>query len=277
MSAKRNQQRKADRSDKNRAGGRSHTPHPPHSLPAHPLTSPNPAAAAAAGALPLHALTDPNAITPASQAFANLHTALDCKVLVLNRLYVPVRIVNARRAFTLLCKQLAEVISIDDGSYANYDFATWAELSQARRQFEPEKHDWVRTVRFDIAVPRVIRLYGYDKLPAATVKLNRRNLFARDRNLCQYCGQHFPTNELSIDHVIPRSQNGPDSWENLVCACVKCNARKGGRTPDQARMKLVREPRMPKHNPLISIRLGQDRYQSWRAFLSDAYWNVELK
>ena len=150
-------------------------------------------------------------------------------------------------------------------------------VADGQRRFEAEKHDWVRTVRLEIAVPRVIRLMGYDRLPAQTVKLNRRNLFARDRNTCQYCGRHFPTSELSIDHVLPRSLGGGDSWENLVCACIKCNARKGGRTPEQARMKLIRRPVMPKRNPLIQLRLGQDKYSSWRAFLDHAYWSVELK
>ncbi len=206
-----------------------------------------------------------------------LVTALDAKVLVLNRLYVAVRVVSARRAFSLLCRDIAEVIHLDGTAYQNFDFESWAELSAYRREFEPDKFDWVRTMRHEIAVPRVIRLLGYDRLPAQIVKLNRRNLFARDRNLCQYCGRHFATSELSIDHVTPRSQGGGDTWENLVCACVKCNARKGGRTPQQSGMHLIKEPVRPKRNPLISLRLGQDRYSSWKAFLDDAYWHVELK
>lgn len=208
-------------------------------------------------------------------------SALDYKVLVLNKAFVAVRVISAKRAFCLLMKEIAEVIHVEESEagrrYVNYDFATWAELSQLQKTFEPDKHDWVHTVRFDIAVPRIIRLLGYERLPAQIVKLNRRNLFARDRNTCQYCGRHFPTNELSIDHVLPRSQGGGDTWENLVCACIKCNARKGGRTPDEAHMHLVKRPVKPKRNPLISIRLGQDRYSSWKAFLDDAYWNVELK
>jgi 5-methylcytosine-specific restriction endonuclease McrA len=207
----------------------------------------------------------------------SLPSGLDCKVLVLNKLYVAVRVVSARRAFAMLCRNLAEVIHVDDGKYSNYDFASWAELSAASRSFEPQKFDWVRTVRFDIAVPRVIRLFGYDRLPAQMVKLNRRNLFARDRNQCQYCGKHFATSELSIDHILPRAQGGGDTWENLVCACVKCNARKGGRTPEEAHMHLTKKPVRPRRNPLIAVRLGQERYASWKAFLDDAYWNVELK
>jgi 5-methylcytosine-specific restriction endonuclease McrA len=206
-----------------------------------------------------------------------INDGLGAKVLVLNRFYMATRVVSAKRAFILLAREAAEVIHADDGSYANYDFATWAELSELRKQFEPDQHDWVRTVRFDLAVPRIIRLVSCDKLPAQRVKLNRRNLFARDHNQCQYCGSRFPTNELSIDHVVPRSQNGPDTWQNLVCACVRCNSRKGGRTPDQARMSLIRKPVQPKRNPLISIKLNSDKYASWKAFLDDAYWSVELR
>lgn len=202
---------------------------------------------------------------------------LDAKVLVLNRAYAAVRVVSARRAFVLLARDCAEVIDAEGGSYANYDLHTWTELSELRRQFEPDSHDWVRTVRIDLAVPRIIRLIGYDKLPAQGVKLNRRNLFARDRNHCQYCGNLFPSSELSIDHVVPRSQGGPDTWENLVCACVRCNSRKGGRTPQQARMRLIATPKRPRRNPLISLRLGHDKYHSWKAFLDEAYWSVELK
>lgn len=209
--------------------------------------------------------------------YNGLVSGLDSKVLVLNKLYMAVRVVTARRAFVLLSREIAEVIHADDGSFANYDFSTWAELSELRKEFEPDNYDWVKTVRFDIAVPRIIRLVGYDKLPAQRVKLNRRNLFARDHNRCQYCGKHFSTSELSIDHVVPRTQDGPDTWENLVCACVKCNSKKGGRTPSQARMKLIKKPAQPKRNPLISMRLNSERYASWKAFLDEAYWSVELK
>ncbi|MCA9222412.1 MAG: HNH endonuclease, partial [Planctomycetales bacterium] len=153
-------------------------------------------------------------------------SATSLNVLVLNRHYLAVRIINVRRAFTLLFKELAEVIHVEDGKYASYDFTEWCDLSQLAREFEPQQHDWIRTVRFDIAVPRIIRLAFYDRLPRQEVKFNRRNLFARDSNRCQYCGNKFPTSELSLDHVVPRSQGGGATWENIVCACVKCNIRK---------------------------------------------------
>ena len=98
---------------------------------------------------------------------------------------------------------------------------------------------------------------SYDKLPKQTVKFNRRNIFARDNNQCQYCGKKFPTSELSLDHVVPRSQGGASTWENIVCACVDCNVRKGGRTPKQAHMSLIRKPEKPKRSPLLNLKLTQ--------------------
>ena len=208
-------------------------------------------------------------------------SALNSHVLVLNKLWMAVRVVDARRAFSLLARDLGEVIRVDDGSFAGYSFESWAEISQSREDFASvnpaDPYDFVRTVRFDIAVPKVIRLYRYDRLPRQDVKLNRRNIFARDHNRCQYCGDHFPTSELSLDHVVPRSQGGGASWVNLVCCCVACNSQKGGRTPHQAAMPLIRKPVKPDRNPVLHVRLGSDKYQSWRQFLDHAYWSVELR
>ncbi|MFM7132768.1 MAG: HNH endonuclease [Planctomycetota bacterium] len=201
---------------------------------------------------------------------------LDSKVLVLNRFFTAIRVIDARRAFVLLAKEVAEVVAVEDGAYVTYPFATWSELSEFRREFEREDHDWVRTARVTLAVPKIVRILGYDRLPREQVKLNRRNIYARDGNRCQYCGRTFTTKELTLDHVKPRVQGGENSWTNLVCACVRCNARKGGRTPDQAGVRLIREPVKPRRNPAISLRLGSPKYQSWKAFLDDAYWTVEL-
>lgn len=202
---------------------------------------------------------------------------LSTSVLMLNRLYQAVRVINARRAMTLLYRDMAEVVAVEDGQYLSYDFEDWVEVSQAKSRFEPERHDWIHTVRFQIAVPKIVRLLGYDKLPRTAVKLNRRNLFARDRNRCQYCGRKFPSSELSLDHVVPRSQGGGNSWDNIVCACVTCNVRKGGRTPEQANMKLIAPPRRPRRSPVLTIKLSDSKYASWKQFLDFAYWDVELK
>ncbi|MCG3139060.1 MAG: hypothetical protein HJJLKODD_02938 [Phycisphaerae bacterium] len=196
---------------------------------------------------------------------------------MLNRHYAPVRIISVRRAFTLLLKDLAEVIHIEDGKYLAYDYESWREVSALRREFEPHEHDWIRTVRFYLAVPRIIRLTLFDRLPRQEVKFNRRNIFARDSNRCQYCGRKFPTTELSLDHVVPRSRNGPNNWENVVCCCLRCNVKKGGRTPEEAHMKLITPPVKPKRSPVVSIQLSDHRYRSWKQFLDHAYWNVELK
>lgn len=207
-------------------------------------------------------------------------SALDSHVLVVNKLWMAIRVTNARRAFSLLARDLAEVIRVDDGSFAGYDFDTWTDVATLRggfSEFAADEYEWVKTVRMHIAVPKVIRLLGYDRLPRQQVKLNRRNIYARDHNTCQYCGKHHSSSELSLDHVVPRSQGGLSTWQNLVCCCVKCNAKKGGQTPEQAHMKLVRKPVQPARNPVISMRLGHDKYASWRAFLDNAYWSVELK
>ena len=198
-------------------------------------------------------------------------------VLILNRNYMAIRVTSARRAFSLLYRDLAEVVHVEDGEYISYDFESWREVSEMKQRFEPHAHDWVQTVRFSLVVPRIIRLLLYDRLPRRAVKFNRRNIFARDGGRCQYCGRRFATSELSLDHVIPRSQGGKTTWENLVCCCLSCNVAKGGRTPQQANLKLIVKPSKPTRSPVINFELSHDRYRSWRQFLDHAYWNVELK
>jgi CRISPR/Cas system Type II protein with McrA/HNH and RuvC-like nuclease domain len=204
-------------------------------------------------------------------------TALDSHVLVLNKHYAAVRVVSARRALCMIFRQVAEIVSVEESSYQSYDFESWREVSEYKARYERDHHEWVRCVQFELAVPRIIRLLFYDRLPRRAVKLNRRNIFARDRSRCQYCGRRFPTSELSLDHVIPRSQGGDVSWQNLVCSCVRCNVKKGGRTPGEAHMKLIAEPTRPNRSPVITLRLTSEKYASWKQFLDSAYWDVELR
>jgi len=212
--------------------------------------------------------TMPAAVVPGS---------LGLSVLVLNRSFVAVHITNVRRAITLLFRQLAEVVHIEEGQYAAYSLDSWRELSALRAGFRSPDTDWVRAVGYDLQAPRVIRLVSCDRGPRQGLRFNRRNVFARDANLCQYCGRTFPTSELSLDHVVPRSRGGVTSWENIVCACVSCNVRKGGRTPQEARMQLIRHPIKPKRSPLLSIKLGNPKYESWKSFVDNAYWLVDLR
>lgn len=204
--------------------------------------------------------------------------SLSASVLVLNRMYLAVHVISVRRALSLLCRELAEVIHIEDGgSYANYNFESWREISELKREFKEPHEDWIRSVNFELQVPRVIRLMIYDRLPRQTIRFNRRNIFARDSNRCQYCGKKFATSELSLDHVHPRSQGGETTWDNIVCCCVKCNVKKGGRTPEQAHMHLIKPPVKPKRSPMLTVKLGNPKYESWKSFLDSAYWNVDLK
>jgi 5-methylcytosine-specific restriction endonuclease McrA len=203
--------------------------------------------------------------------------SLGLSVLVLNRTFVAVHVTNVRRAITLLFRDLAEVVHVEEGQYGAYSFESWRELSAMQATLRDPDHDWIRGVGFDLRAPRVIRLLSCDRGPRQGLRFNRRNVFARDGNQCQYCGQHFPMSELSLDHVVPRSQGGVTSWENIVCACVACNVRKGGRTPTEARMHLIRHPVKPKRSPLLSLKLGNPKYASWKSFVDRAYWTVDLK
>ncbi len=206
--------------------------------------------------------------------------ALESSVLVLNKFFAAVHVVNAKRAFAMLCKESAEVVSIDDGQYNSYDFTSWVDVSAFKAECglpDDDQYESIKTFSLEIRVPKIIRLVVYDKLPKANIKFNRKNIFARDKNRCQYCGKRVPTSELSLDHVIPRTQGGTSNWKNIVCACTNCNKNKGGRRPEEAGMKLICRPVKPRHCPIIQLKLGSNKYNSWKQFLSNAYWSVPLE
>ncbi len=191
-------------------------------------------------------------------------------VLVLNRLYQPIHITSVRRAFTLLYQGVARAI---DQEFRTFDFESWAQLSAEVGS------DAISTVNSRIRIPRVIVLTAYEHFPRTRVRFSRLNIYARDHNTCQYCARKLPRSELNLDHVVPRSQGGVTSWENVVCSCIPCNLRKGGRTPAQARMKLLKEPVRPRWTPILRTPLRKTTYREWLPFLSLAdasYWNVEL-
>ena len=195
---------------------------------------------------------------------------LDTNVLVLNRFFMAIRVINVRRSFTLLYRDCAEVIDFENGQYLSYDFESWCELSQLTSLEKQPGEEYVRAVSFELRVPRIVRLTRFDKMPAQTVRFNRKNLFARDDHTCQYCGRSEPAHKLSLDHVIPRSHGGPTTWENIVCCCLRCNSRKGGRTPKEARMTLLNDPAKPRVNPLLIQSMEDPRYECWKTFLPAA-------
>ena len=195
---------------------------------------------------------------------------LNSSVLVLNRSYLPIHVTSARRAFSLLYQGIARVV---DEQYQTFDFDGWSQLAVAREE------EAIGTARGRIRVPRVIVLVAFDRLPKRHVRFSRINLMARDSFQCQYCGDQPTRSELNLDHVVPRALGGRSTWENVVTSCLDCNRRKGGCTPHQAGMRLLRRPARPRWTPLMNLVLSSVRYKEWRPFLNvvDAsYWNVEL-
>ena len=205
------------------------------------------------------------------------HTALAMSVLVLNRSFVAVHVTNVRRALALLFRDVAEVVHIDQGHFSAHSIDSWRELSALESLDRSPDQDWICGVGFELQAPRVIRLPHCNQLPRENMRFNRRNVFARDSNRCQYCNRNQPTSELSLDHVIPKSKGGPTTWDNIVCACVACNVRKGGRTPREAGMNLIRKPRKPRYSPLLTTKLHNPKYVSWRNFVDKAYWLADLQ
>lgn len=200
---------------------------------------------------------------------------LDGSVLVLNRFYMAVHVISVRRSLVLLYRDLAEVIDVEDGQFFNYNFESWIELGLLLEEEDTEQ-EMIRSINFSIRVPRVLRLVHYDKVPKQTLRFNRRNLFARDGNQCQYCGRVLSLSQLSFDHVIPKSRGGATSWDNVVCCCLTCNGRKGDRKPEEAGLKLIRKPARPKQNPLLSQKLANPKYESWRSFITPASAPLEV-
>lgn len=194
---------------------------------------------------------------------------LNTSVLVLNRYYQPVHVTNVKRAMSLLYQGVAKAI---DNQYRLYEFSDWAALSAVNC-------DSISTINRKIRVPRVLVLSAYEYLPRGKVRFSRLNIYARDNDTCQYCQKQLPRNELNLDHVRPRSQGGKTSWENVVCSCVPCNLKKGGRTPEQAGMHLFKKPVRPRWTPFLRVPTKRVTYREWLPFinLADAsYWNVEL-
>jgi 5-methylcytosine-specific restriction endonuclease McrA len=184
---------------------------------------------------------------------------LNSKVLVLNRSYLPIHVTSVRRAFSLIYQGGARAVN---AGYETFDFNGWLESG-----FTPEG-DVIGTSRGGVPVPRVILLTHFDRLPKRQLRFSRSNIFTRDRFTCQYCAERPPRAQLNLDHVVPRAQGGRTTWENIVCCCVPCNRRKGGRTPEQAGVRLHRRPMRPRWSPLMVIVPLGVRYREWKPFLS---------
>jgi len=199
---------------------------------------------------------------------------------------VPIDVANIQRTLKLLFKGKAEVISVEDGNYATYNFSSWEEVSLFRQATwdKYKNYDYFDNSGNIFGIPKVIRLTGYNKVPVK-LRLTRRNIIMRDDHTCQYCGKKKNLSELNIDHIVPKAQGGRNSWVNLACSCIKCNSHKRDRTPKQAGMKLLRHPKKPTIY-LMFKRYSEiflnDKYDEWKSFfpedfLSEIYMSIELK
>ena len=192
---------------------------------------------------------------------------LATQVLVVNRHLQAVHITSARRAFVLMWTDIARAL---DESWVAHEFDAWSALT-------PRECDvTIGTSRGAIRVPRVVQLVTYDRMPRSAVRLTRRNIFLRDGHTCQYCGRRSSTRDLNLDHVMPRSRGGPMTWENVVCSCRVCNLRKGGRTPAEASMRLLRKPVRPRWSPILALAFSPSRPAEWEPFLSHLQGAREL-
>ncbi len=180
-------------------------------------------------------------------------------VLLLNRFFAPVSVTTARRAMVLLFGGAALAVD-EDGS--TYDFGRWRELPMRSRD------DGISTITGSLRVPRVLHLQRYDRAPHVVVRLTRRNLMLRDEHQCQYCAKKPSLRDLNIDHVVPRSRGGLDSWDNLVISCRTCNLKKGRRTPDEAGMRLLRMPQKPRWTTPAQILMAErEPFSEWQPYL----------
>jgi 5-methylcytosine-specific restriction endonuclease McrA len=183
---------------------------------------------------------------------------LDAPVLVLNRNYQPVRVTRARRALMMLYGGAARAL---DAHYEAYDFSRW-------RQLPPmDGYEVIGTTSGPVCVPRLMLLGRYGRMPNTTIRLSRRNVYLRDNYTCQYCGERMPQKELNLDHVTPRSQGGKATWENLVTSCRSCNFSKGGYTPEDAGMQLLRRPSRPSWSTAAALAASPRHFREWEPFL----------
>jgi 5-methylcytosine-specific restriction endonuclease McrA len=163
------------------------------------------------------------------------------QVLVLNATYEPMSVVSVRRAVLLLLKEKAEIV----------------EAAEA----------YLRSARIQLPVPLVIRLVCYVRIPhRLSLPVSRRTVLARDQYTCQYCGTQPGRAQLTMDHVVPRSRGGNTCWENVVTACGPCNRRKGGRTPDEANMPVLKLPRRPRYLALTLLE-GSSAHETWDKYM----------
>lgn len=216
-------------------------------------------------------------------------SGLESPTLVLNKHWMPIDAVTAREALVSVIGEKAKIVC--PNTYYLHDIYSWID-----QDLRPESVV-IQTARSQIMAPDVI-VNTYDKIPKRTVVFSRRNLWRRDSFRCQYCGKKPSSDEITVDHVVPKSRGGQTTFANTVLACVECNKKKDNRTPEEAGMRLRKmvlkngvlvpvyydRPKRPQWSPMFSVRrqrLTEDKKRSWSKFIQDAvselYWNTELE
>jgi len=204
---------------------------------------------------------------------------LSARVLVLNRFWQVVNICTVKRAFSLLFQDSARAVVLDGGGFQTFDFQGWINYSQNNfysTKEAKEKKEWIRTVKYSLRIPWIILLVHYEGYPRLKVSLTRRNVYKRDNFTCQYCGKKFQPKYLNIDHVIPKHRGGKTTWDNVVCSCIWCNLKKGGKTLEEAGMRLLKKPSAPVKFPIHQEDLIKFFHPSWKHFIDLSYWKVKV-
>ncbi|MCK9279298.1 MAG: HNH endonuclease [Melioribacteraceae bacterium] len=192
------------------------------------------------------------------------------EVLVLNKLWQPVKVINVWDA---ICKVYQDKASFLDANYVMHNWESWV---ISWKDAEIHAKDMIHGSSCSIRKPTVIVLKNYSGYVFKKPKMSRRNIYLRDANQCQYCGITYETKKLNIDHIIPKSHGGRTQWTNVVVSCIKCNSFKADRTPEQAGMKLLRKPKAPTWKD-VNMEAFQRNYSNWHGLLNDMYWNVTLE
>lgn len=191
---------------------------------------------------------------------------LNKPVLCLNKSWQPVTVRNVVKCLKKVFVNKARIV--DPITYQMYNWEEWLDLP-----VESDKK-CIRAIDLAINIPEVVVLTEYNKIPKVSVTFNRRNIYLRDNNTCQYCGVQLERADITLDHVIPRAQGGTSTWENCVVACFPCNSRKANKNLADCGMKLLSIPKKPRWVPSFHDGVILD---SWEKFLSDVYWNTKLR
>lgn len=185
--------------------------------------------------------------------------------LCLNKSWYPIHIVSWKRAVSLLYQGSVRSLDMD---FIAYDWADWLEYTNLP-EFDTTYYNYIHSSHLTVAVPDLIVLKDYNKLPMRDVKCTRENIFSRDGHKCAYCGKQFKRAELTLDHIIPRSHGGKNGWINCISACKACNHKKADRTPKEAGMPLKFQPTEPRWTDSFhKITKNPNIRPNWMKFLS---------